>query len=72
MTGAKRIAHWGPTCQSGRHFPPHPGDTCDQADEWIAYRDARLEELLAAAMCTPMTEIPPALRGPNWKPSPSA
>jgi hypothetical protein len=45
----KRIAHWGPTCETGRHYPPHPGDTCDEIDEWIALRDAWLEQHIGAA-----------------------
>lgn len=41
------IDYWGPVCETGRHASPHPGDTCDEVDQWIALRDRYLEELFA-------------------------
>ncbi|WP_406418351.1 hypothetical protein [Streptomyces sp. NBC_01614] len=43
---AKIIDYWGPVCDSGRHYPPHPGDTCDEADEWIRLRDQILADVM--------------------------
>ena len=45
----KRIVPRGLACDGGRHYPPHPGDTCDEIDEWIAVRDAWLEQSLQTA-----------------------
>lgn len=41
----KVIGSWYPTCDSGRHIPPHPDQTCDEADQWITWRDAILADL---------------------------
>lgn len=51
MTGlnVKRIATWVPACESGRHTY-HGGITCQEADNWIAHRDAWLEQHIGAAM----------------------
>lgn len=49
MDEIKVIPYWVPACETGRHFPPHPDMTCDEADEWIRVRDRILGEYLAAA-----------------------
>jgi hypothetical protein len=41
-----KVIH-GPTCDTGRHYPPHPGDTCEDIDDWIALRDKWLREFFA-------------------------
>lgn len=46
----KKIAHWVSPCPTGRHVPEHPGMTCEEADDWIAQRDAWLASEIAAAM----------------------
>lgn len=72
---AKRVGPVMPVCDGGRHIPSHVDMTCDEADEWIAFRDRILHDLLASAMQadpdsgTPMRDVPPALRGPNWRPA---
>lgn len=43
------IDYWGPVCETGRHAPPHPGDTCDEIDQWIALRDKYLKDFFARA-----------------------
>jgi hypothetical protein len=45
---AKVIGYWGPVCESGRHYPPHPGDTCAEIDAFIAARDEALGEWMRA------------------------
>lgn len=44
----KVIDYWGPVCETGRHWPPHPGMTCDEADAWIRHRDEILAEYVRA------------------------
>ncbi|MFG2352622.1 hypothetical protein [Streptomyces sp. NPDC048521] len=44
--GIKVISPWMPTCDSGRHMPPHPDQTCEEADEWIAWRDQAIGDLI--------------------------
>ncbi|MFF2100925.1 hypothetical protein [Streptomyces sp. NPDC058202] len=39
--------YWVQVCETGRHAPPHPGDTCEEIDQWIAVRDRYLEDLFA-------------------------
>ncbi|MFE9432880.1 hypothetical protein [Streptomyces sp. NPDC006640] len=41
--------YWVHVCETGRHAPPHPGDTCDEIDQWIARRDKFLEDFAARA-----------------------
>ena len=68
----KRIPTWAPACEGRRHIH-HPGLTCEQADEQIAQEEAfwkaHWARLYAATLRTPMCDVPPALRGPNWKPA---
>jgi hypothetical protein len=45
----------GPTCDTGRHYPPHPGDTCDEIDDWIRLRNQVLTDFFAQAYAR-MTE----------------
>ncbi len=70
----KKLATLYPACDSGQHIH-HPGLTCPQADAQIAAEEAFWKEhwarLYAATEHTPMADIPPALRGPNW-PGPAA
>ncbi|MFJ4837144.1 hypothetical protein [Streptomyces sp. NPDC088746] len=35
-----------PACSEGRHFPPHPGDTCDEVDAFITARDQWITSVL--------------------------
>lgn len=44
---AKVMPTYGPTCDTGRHYPPHPGDTCDDIDEWITLRNKILTDFFA-------------------------
>ncbi|MEV8548355.1 hypothetical protein AB0L04_00670 [Streptomyces glaucescens] len=44
----KVIRPWMPSCDTGRHWPPHPDQTCDEADQWIAWRDQALADLISA------------------------
>lgn len=46
---AKVIHTYGPTCDTGRHYPPHPGETCDDIDAWIALRNKLLSDFFAQA-----------------------
>ncbi|SCK20249.1 hypothetical protein YUYDRAFT_02107 [Streptomyces sp. ScaeMP-e48] len=42
-----KLARWAPACPEGRHYPPHPGDTCDEVDASIvAARDQRIADVL--------------------------
>lgn len=69
---AKKLPTLVHACESRRHID-HPGMTCDQADEQIAQDEAFWKQHWArqyAAVLTPMSEVPPALRGPNWKGTP--
>lgn len=57
--------------------PYHPHESCqtaaDRRADWDAinaYVDQRLDFLTQLAGRTPMSEVPPALRGPNWKARP--
>jgi hypothetical protein len=45
---AKVISHWIPGCETGRHNQPHPGQTCDETDDWIRFRDQAIGDLLRA------------------------
>ncbi|MFJ4974173.1 hypothetical protein ACIP6X_02280 [Streptomyces coeruleorubidus] len=45
---AKVISHWIPGCETGRHNQPHPGQTCDEADEWIRFRDQAIGDMIRA------------------------
>lgn len=61
------------TCRDCRH-PYHPGTSCQLAAErrelweaFDAYAGQSLNFLASLAGRTPMSEVPPALRGPNWK-----
>ncbi|MFE6931781.1 hypothetical protein ACFVDT_07090 [Streptomyces sp. NPDC057699] len=44
-----KLARWAPACAEGRHFPPHPGDTCDEADAFITARDQWITTVMADA-----------------------
>ncbi|MEU0978486.1 hypothetical protein ABZ488_04645 [Streptomyces griseus] len=44
-----KLAHWALTCTEGRHYPPHPGDNCDEADAFITTRDQLIADMLADA-----------------------
>jgi hypothetical protein len=46
---ARYIDYWGPVCPTGRHAPPHPGDTCEDIDQWIALRDRLIAEQVLTA-----------------------
>ncbi|TVZ96490.1 hypothetical protein [Streptomyces sp. BK340] len=53
--------------------PYHPHESCqaaaDRRADWAAitaYVDQQLSRLATLAGRTPMSEVPPALRGPNW------
>ena len=46
---ARYIGYWGSVCPTGRHVPPHPGETCDEIDEWIALRDRILRDWIRAS-----------------------
>lgn len=67
---AKKLTTWVPGCETGQHIH-HPGLTCQEADTQIAHEEAFWKEhwsrLYAATLRTPMCDVPPALRGPNWK-----
>ncbi|MFD5566614.1 hypothetical protein [Streptomyces cadmiisoli] len=41
--------YWGLTCDARRHNMPHPGDTCDEADEWIRLRDQIFADFMQRA-----------------------
>ncbi|MFE0800100.1 hypothetical protein [Streptomyces sp. NPDC058812] len=65
----RKITHLVPACDTGRHVI-HPMETCD---EYEAYSEA-MRKLYTDALTTafsqyvtPMSEVPAALRGPNWK-----
>lgn len=49
IADVKVIRYARPTCDTGRHIPPHPGDTCEEIDEWIRLRDAYLTDALRQA-----------------------
>jgi hypothetical protein len=70
---AKKVPGLVHACESGRHRE-HPGLDCDEADQWIAHDDATWKRHWAAqyadALKTAMCDVPPALRGPNWKRTP--
>lgn len=38
-----------PACAEGRHFPPHPGETCDEVDALITARDQWITSVMADA-----------------------
>lgn len=59
---AKKLIAWVPGCDNGQHLH-HPGLTCDEADQQITADQV----WLARTIGTPMADVPPALRGPNWK-----
>lgn len=40
---------WVPACETGRHIPPHPGDSCDDVDRFIAARDQIFSEMIRAS-----------------------
>lgn len=67
---AKKLPTLVHACESRRHID-HPGLTCEQADDQIAQEEAFWKKYwskqYAAAFQTPMCDVPPALRGPNWK-----
>lgn len=55
------------------HHPYHPNESCtvaaDRRTDWeaiTAYVEQQLGFLATLAGRTPMSEVPPALRGPNW------
>jgi hypothetical protein len=67
---ARKIVAHVPACDTGQHIA-HPGLTCEQADEQIAHERAVFEQFWGrqyVAARTLMADVPPALRGPNWKP----
>lgn len=69
---ARKIPILVHACESGRHRE-HPGLDCAEADEWIAHDEAVWKQQWARqymAVLTPMSEVPAALRGPNWKARP--
>lgn len=45
----KVIDYWGVACETGRHNQPHPDVTCDEADQWIAWRDQIIGGMVRAA-----------------------
>ncbi|MER5584078.1 hypothetical protein ABT090_20900 [Streptomyces asoensis] len=45
----KPARYYGPTCDSGRHTP-HGGDTCEEADDFIAALDRYVSELASQAL----------------------
>jgi hypothetical protein len=45
LLNAKFTRTYGPACPTGRHNMPHPGDTCDEADDWINLRDELLRDM---------------------------
>ena len=47
-TEIKVISHWIPGCETGRHNQLHPGQTCDEADEWIRFRDRAIGDMIRA------------------------
>jgi hypothetical protein len=59
-----------PVCDSRRHTE-HDGLTCDEADAQIAAchaaLDADIKRALRMLERTDMADVPPALRGPQWK-----
>ncbi|MET7429596.1 hypothetical protein ABZT16_11440 [Streptomyces flaveolus] len=54
---AKVISPWLPTCETGRHVPPHPDQTCEEADEWIAWRDKAIGEYARRAWQRAISEF---------------
>ncbi|MEU1010043.1 hypothetical protein [Streptomyces sp. NPDC005890] len=48
-TNVRIISTRPPGCETGRHTPPHPGETCEEMDRWIAVRDRILADAVAAA-----------------------
>lgn len=52
----KVVQRYGPTCDSGRHVPPHGGYTCDETDEFIAALDRALSVLVDRATDQPAIE----------------
>lgn len=43
-----KYGHLVPACSEGRHYPPHPGDTCDEVDAFITARDQWIVDTLTA------------------------
>jgi hypothetical protein len=70
---ARKLGALVPACENRRHVE-HQGITCEQADEQIAHEEAFWKTFRAraytSALRTPMADVPPALRGPNWKGTP--
>ncbi|MGK9463956.1 hypothetical protein ACSLFT_28580 [Streptomyces sp. G6] len=65
----RKIAHLVPGCDTGRHVI-HPMETCDEYEAYCAAMRKLYTDALTAACrqyVTPMSEVPAALRGPNWK-----
>lgn len=57
-------------CPEGRHVE-HAGLTCAEADVIVRAEQGLLTAAVDRAIRdldrTPMADVPPALRGPNWK-----
>ncbi|MFD9763213.1 DUF6085 family protein [[Kitasatospora] papulosa] len=47
-----KVGHFVPGCAEGRHVPAHPGETCDEADAFIAVRDQWISDVLAESYRT--------------------
>lgn len=62
----KKIPALAPACESGQHRH-HPGVACDEAEAFITAWETQIGAYLKSAARTPMADVPPTLRGPNWK-----
>lgn len=62
----KQAGTWYPVCPEGRHVA-HPDCTCDEADR-IAAAGRKFMDDAARAIDAMTSDVPAALRGPNWKP----
>jgi hypothetical protein len=67
---ARKIAVHVPACETGQHVM-HPMETCEEYEAFSAHVRAYFADVFGALGTeTPMSEVPPGLRGPNWKAQP--
>lgn len=65
---ARKLAAWVPACPTGQHTA-HPGYSCEEADMAAAHW-AEVCAQAAGVFDAQTTDVPAALRGPNWKDRP--
>ncbi|MFI2426533.1 hypothetical protein ACH5A7_20960 [Streptomyces sp. NPDC018955] len=62
----RKLIQYVPACDTGRHVI-HPMETCDEYEAYCAtVRAWWVNSVEPIFTRTPMTEVPPSLRGPNW------